>query len=217
MSSPGGDVVQMRPVGKNEPSVYMMMVSVSDLRFEASLKACSKHAVSLFYDIFTRCTVPSVQTQLNDSRQQWSPQEAFPLILQRLSGGAVQFGAPRLTPSSGSQAFYRIAATSGNGTFENWGIVSMVYVPNPMLGQGEVTSLAMILGCTAPSGQADGFRPTCSGVVDSFRPDPSWFNRLAQGMESVYDQEKQILIRMGRPILEGAQAREQMITSFGSS
>jgi hypothetical protein len=170
-ASPGGDVVQMRSRGTEQPSVYVMVTSVSDLRFEASLNACSKHPVNLSYDIFSQCTVPSVRTQLNDSSQEWDQQTAFPLILQRLSGGAAQFGNPILTPTSASRAFYRVAATSRIGKLENWGIITMVYVPNPMLGPGKVTSLAMILGCTAPSDEADGFRATCSSVIDSFRAD----------------------------------------------
>jgi hypothetical protein len=216
-ASPGGDVIQMRSRGTEQPSVYVMVTSVSDLRFEASLDACSKHPVNLSYDIFSQCTVPSVRTQLNDSSQEWGPQTAFPLILQRLHGGAAQFGNPMLTPTSAAQAFYRVTATSRIGRLENWGIITMVYVPNPMLGPGKVTSLAMIFGCTAPSDQANGFRPTCSSVIDSFRADPNWFNRLAQGIESIYDREQQILIRMGKPMVEGAQTRQLMIASFGQS
>jgi hypothetical protein len=196
-----------------------MVTSVSDLRFEASLNACSKHPVNLSYDIFSQCTVPSVRTQLNDSSQEWDPQTVFPLILQRLSGGAAQFGNPILTPTSASQAFYRVAAASRIGKLENWGIITMVYVPNPMLGPSKVTSLAMIFGCTAPSDEADGFRATCSSVIDSFRADANWFNfnRIAQGIESIYDREQETLIRMGKPMVEGAQTRQQMIASFGQS
>jgi hypothetical protein len=216
-ASPGGDVIQMRSSGTEQPSVYVMVASVSDLRFEANLTACSKHPVNLSYDIFSQCTVPSVRTQLNDSSQPWSTQTAFPLILQRLSAGGAQFGNPMLTPTSASQAFYRVTATSRNGRVENWGIITMVYVPNPMLGPGKVTSLAMIFGCTAPSDETDGFRATCSSVIDSFRANPNWFTRLAQGIESIYDHEQQILIRMGKPMVQGAQTREQMIASFGQS
>lgn len=218
-ASPGGDSIQATPVGKRQPSVYVVIVSVSDLRYQARIAACGR-GFAPFGNALTQCVIPSVRIQLNDSKRQWSPQEAFQLILQRLQQagrGAQQFGAPMLTPSSASQAFYRAAGRGRNGPTENWGIITMFYFANPMLGRGEVTSLAMLAGCSASAGQANVFRRTCAGVINSFRPDPNWFGRLAAGIENIYGQEAQILIRMGQNIVQGYQVREQMITSLSQS
>jgi hypothetical protein len=86
-----------------------------------------------------------------------------------------------------------------------------------MLGQGRVTTLAWIAGCSAPPDLANSFRRTCAGAISSFRPSPAWQSRLAAGTADVYQQESQILLRIGANVAGGFQAREQMINSFGQS
>lgn len=218
-SSPGGDALSIHPSGSNQPDIYLTVVGVSDLRYQARLLACSR-AHHPFGNSLSRCVMPSVATQLADSRWKWTPEQAFQVILQRLRQARAgrTFGPPALIPLSPSQAFYRVRSTTPAGIpREDWGIVTMIYLPNPMLGPGEVTSLALIAGCLAPSNQADGFRRACAGVLDSFHPDPNWEGRLAAGIAAIYAREAQILLQMGRAIAQGFAVRREMITRVGQS
>lgn len=220
-SSQQGDSFVMAPVGRPQPSAYFIVVDVSDLRFRASIAACSR-GFRPFGDLLTQCTIPSVRTQLADSSHTWAPAQALDLILRGMeANGAGQFAPPSVIPISSSaysaQAFYRVSGTTPGGSTEQWGVLTMVYLPNPMLVPRAVTSLAVITGCSASSDMAPSFRRTCAGIIDSYRPSPAWVGRLTAGMVNIYEQEGQILLRMGYDALQGFQARQQMINSFGQS
>jgi hypothetical protein len=217
--SPGGDSVQMSPVGENQPSAYMAIVSISDLRYQAMAAACEGE-VSPYANPLMQCVIPSVQMQLEDSKRQWGPREAFQLFLQlfqEAGGGAEQFGAPMLIPGQPLQAFYQVLGTGSDGPTENWGIVTMSVLANPLLGRGEVTSLATIAGCSAPAERAESFRRTCAGIINSLRPSQDWEGRLAARIADVYAGEVRILIRLGRITVLGPAARQQMIARLGQS
>jgi hypothetical protein len=218
-SSAEGDSMAMNPAGKTQPSIYLAVLAVSDLRYQANLAGCTGgfHA---FGNVLTQCVIPSVRIQLRDSSRTWSAEEAVQMILQRLheaNRGGQGFGAPALIPSSRSQVFYRVTSTGPTGPLENWGVVTIAALPNPMLGPGEVTSLAWVAGCSAPRSGAGSFRRTCAGVLHSLQPNAAWSGRLARRMAATYEQEAQILIRIGQTVLPGFRARGQMIAGFGQS
>ncbi len=217
-ASPQGDAVAAKPAGKTQPSIYLVVVGVSDLRYQARLAACASGGFNPFGNPLSQCVIPSVQTQLSDSSRKWTPDEGFRLILQRQSSmGRQTFGAPALIPLSSSQSFFRVTGMTSSGPIEQWGIITMFYLPNPMLSQGAVTTLAFLAGCTAPPDQADSFRRTCAGVLNSFRPTPTWQGRIAAGIVNIYVQEAQTLLQMGRNIAQGFAVRQQMIAAFSQS
>jgi hypothetical protein len=218
-----GDGFLMTPSGRTQPSISIVVVGVSDLRYLSRLAGCTKAPFNPFGDLLTQCIFPSVEIQLSDSSRGWTPEQGLQLILQTLqqSNRAGQFGAPVVTVAASSrsfsQAFYRVTGASPSGPVEHWGVLSISYVPNPMLGQGRVTSLAFLADCSAPPEQSNGFRRGCAGVISSFRPSPPWESRLAAGTADIYQQESQILLKIGANVARGFQAREQMINSFGQS
>jgi hypothetical protein len=220
-SSQQGDSFVITPIGQTQPSAYFMVVNVSDLRFRASIAACSR-GFRPFGNLLTQCTIPSVRTQLVDSSHAWAPAQALGVILQEMqANGSGQFGAPSFisvssAPSS-AQAFYRVTGTTPRGPIEYWGIVTVLYLPNPMLDPQAVTSLAVIAGCSSSPDTAVSFRRTCAGMIDSYRPSPNWVGRLTAEMVNNYQQEGQILLQMGYNALHGFQARERMINFFGQS
>lgn len=202
----------VKPPARTSPAVYLFLFSVSDLRYRASIAAC---AGRLYYDQITQCAIPSIQAQLADSSREWTPKEGLQKILEQINRGGQGFGVPALIPISWSQAFYRVAGRTQSGEVEDWGVVSMAYLPNPVLGPRAVTSLAFISGCASSPDQADSFRSTCAGALDSFRAAPNWAGRLAQRIMTGYDQEAQILLRMGEGAAQGFAVRGQMIADFG--
>jgi hypothetical protein len=215
-ASPGGDSLTLRPRGERQPTAYMIVVSVSDLRYQTRIAACGR-GYNPYGNALTQCVIPSVQLQLNDSRE-WAVTSAFRLILERLEQSGRRFTAPMLTPSGPTRAFFQVASTGPAGPAENWGVVSMSYLGNPMLGPDDVTSLVLIKGCSAPPQlTTDQFRRTCAGVLNSLRTSPTWGSRLAAEITDIYLQEADILVRMGRTIERGAAARERMIAGFGQS
>ncbi len=218
-SSQQGDSFVISPAGQAQPSAYFIVVDVSDLRFRASIAACSR-GFRPFGDLLTQCTIPSVRLQLSDSSRVWGPEQALDLILQAMrANGAGQFAVPAVISISSSaysaQAFYRVSGTTPRGPVEQWGVVTTVYLPNPMLDPRAVTSVAIIAGCSASPDMTPSFRRTCAGIIDSYRPSPAWVGRLTAGMVNNYQQEGQILLQMGYTALQGFQAREQMINNFG--
>lgn len=220
-SPPSGDSFVIAPAGDIQQSAYFIVVDISDLRFRAQLAACSR-GFQPFGNLLTQCTIPSVRTQLADSSHKWMPAEGLGLVLQEMqASGSGRFGAPSLIPisstSSTAQAFYRVVGTGPRGTVERWGVVTMIYLPNPMLDPRAVTSLAVIAGCSAPSAVASGLRRTCAGMIESYRLSPAWVSRLTSGMVSIYEQEGQILLQMGYTAVRGFQAREAMINSFSQA
>jgi len=216
-----GDSFFIAPSGHSQPSAYFIVVDVSDLRYLARITACSR-GFNPFGDLLTQCTIPSIRIQLGDSSREWTPAEGLGLILQGMQArGAGRFGVPYVNAVSSSttspQAFYRVVGTTPQGQVEHWGIVTMIYMPNPMLYPRAVTSFALIAGCSAPPDMADSLRRTCAGIIDSYRVSPAWEGRLTAGIINMYEQEGQILLRMGYNAARGFQAREQMINTFGQS
>ncbi len=220
-SSQQGDSFVIAPAGQAQPSAYFIVVDISDLRFRASIAACSR-GFRPFGDLLTQCTIPSVRLQLSDSSRTWPPAQALDLILQGMRAkGAGQFAPPSVISISSSddsaRAFYHTSGMTPHGPVEQWGVITMVYLPNPMLDPRAVTSLAVIAGCSASPDMAPGLRRACAGIIDSYRPSPAWVDRLTSGMANVYEQEGQILLQMGYSALRGFQARQQMINNFGQS
>src|SRR5579885_2117913 len=214
-ASPQGDSLTMTPAGRTQPSVIMALFTVSDLRYATRFTACSR-SFNPLGNILTSCVVPSVRMQLQDSSRPWTPQEAAQIIMQRLQQtGRVSFGAPQWSPASPAQAYYRVSSTGAEGALDNWGSITMFHFANPMLGPGEITSLALLAGCSAPSGQAESFYATCAGIIHSLRPSPAWGNRFAATLVNGYAQEAQALINMGRSTANSFAYRQQMIAEAG--
>jgi hypothetical protein len=219
-ASPAGDAVSITPSGRAQPSVSLALVNVSDLRYAAAITRCSAQRFNPFGDLLTQCVIPSVRIELQDSSRPWTPQESIPLIIERLQQAnphGPSFGRPDIYPVSSSHAFYRVSTHGSMGALDTWGSLTMFYMPNPMIGPGRVTSLALIAGCSAPMEQVESFRHTCSGMLRSFRPAAGWGERFAGAMVNGYSQEAQILLRMGQTVVQSFAAREQMISSFGQA
>jgi hypothetical protein len=193
------------------------IVSISDLRYQAAIGRCSQ-GFRPFGDLLTECIIPSVRMQLADSSRQWTTQQSVELILQRLQQAGLQaFGQPKIEPASNSKAFYEVPSRSPMGQFETWGSITLYNLPNPALGRGMVTTLALIAGCSAPSRQVETFRHVCAGALRSFRATPEWSSRIASAIADGYSQEAQILLRIGQNVVQGFAAREQMINSAGQA
>jgi hypothetical protein len=216
-ASSQGDSLTMTPAGRTQPSVIMALFTVSDLRYAARITACSR-SFNPLGNMLTSCVIPSVRMQLQDSSRPWTPQEAAQIVMQRLQQtGRASFGLPQWNPVSPTQAYYRVSSTGPGGVLDNWGSITMFHFANPTLGPGEVTSLALLAGCSAPSGQAESFYATCAGIIRSLRPSPEWGNRFASVLVNGYAQEAQALINMGWNVANNFAYRQQMITAAGQA
>jgi len=211
------DSFTIAPVGKMQPSVTFTIIGVSDLRYAAQIKSCTR-SFHPFGDILTTCVIPAVRMQLQDSSFPWTPQQAAQAILQRLQQtGRVSFGPPRFTTESATKIYYKVSSTGISGPLENWGTITVFHLPNQILGPGMVTSLAWIAGCSAPAGEAETFYDTCAGIIHSTRPAPGWATRFATALVTQYQQEAQALISMGRAVIQNSFYRSQMITAAGQA
>jgi hypothetical protein len=216
-SSSQGDVLTMVPSGKTQPSIIVVIVSVSDLRYQTRIAGCSR-GFNPFGNILMQCVIPSVQMQLQDSSRSWSPGESLQLVIERLQQShwqGLSFGHPDLIPISASQAFYQVLSSGPMGPLDHWGTITVYHLPNPMLGPGKVTSLALIAGCSVPASQAESWRDLCAGVIHSVRPAPGWGSRFTTALIGIYAQEADILIKMGQAIVKGFKVQQQMIDSAG--
>jgi hypothetical protein len=219
------NVLVLSPPDADSPSIYILpALPVSDMRFQAILSRCSQaiQRNPLFGpDAFTGCIQPAMNSQLVDSRQAWSPDAAFGAILNMLGSGQTRFGKPRLTAVSQTSARFSVPAASMGREVEDWGLVSTVYLNNPLLAQPNgasgTTTLAFVYGCSAPPAQAQSFAPVCAAVLRSFQPRQEWVNRLVQEISRSYAQEYQTLIRMGTTMVDHFGRREQGIAQFGAN
>lgn len=221
----GTGAIVIAPPGQQEPVIYIIpAVRVSDARYQAILSACNQrfaHNRLGAPDAITGCIEPAVRSQLADSRQPWSPQAAFPVILRLMSGAGAAFGPPRLTALSTAGARYIVAGTKNGRSFTDWGYLGMAYLPNPLLagpsGAPGVTSLAFLSGCEAPTSQVASFRLVCDSVLRSFQPGQQWESNLAQQTMQGYRQEYETLLQIGESVVQGFGIRSAMISQFGAT
>lgn len=215
------NVLVFSPPDSDAPSIYILpALRVSDMRFQTILSRCSQaiqRSPMFGPDAFTGCIEPAIRSQLEDSRQGWSPDAALRAILNKLGSGQTRFGKPQMTTMSQSSARFSVPAASMGRELEDWGLVTTAYLNNPMLAQSGVTTLAFVSGCSAPPAQAASFAPICAGALRSFQPSQEWVNRLVQEVMSTYTQEYQTLLQMGSTMVNGFATREQSIAQFGST
>jgi hypothetical protein len=224
-AAPGTGLITITPPGRQEPAIYIIpALRVSDVRYQAILNRCNQQFIQNPLgspDVITTCIEPAVRAQLADSSHPWSPQAAFPVILALAAGTGTTYGSPTLETLSSTAVRYTVSLTKNGQTLQDWGSLTMAYLPNPLLassaGQPGVTSLAFLSGCEAPSSQAESFRHACDGVLRSFQPSQQWASNLAQQVMQSYVQESQILLQIGQSVVEGFGVRSAMIQQFGAS
>jgi hypothetical protein len=220
---PGADFAfAVAPPSADGTGIYMLAIRISDERYSMAINRCSQayQRNAFFAPNLTECVIGAVQNQLQDSSHTWSAEDSLRDTLQMLSGAGARFELSRASNVSDKELQYAVDATVNGRAMVHWGEVVMFYVPNALLGSGGrpgVTSVALIKGCHAPKGREEAFRATCSGVLQSFRPEQEWEARLASQLVETYNQEAQILMKFATTILGGMQAAQARIAQWGDS
>ncbi len=211
------------PPGQHAPAIYLVLVAVSDIRYNAILNRCTgqfSRNPLLAPDMISNCVVPAVRAQLSDSAHEWKAEQALQAILQIFSGAEARFQITGSRETSPGQVQYRIASVENGKPLVHWGEVSISYLANPLLsqaGQAGVTSLSLVTGCRSAPDEETSFRATCANVLQSFRPAPGWNQSVAAQFMQGYRQEAQALINMGLNVARNMGVTRDMIGSFGAA
>lgn len=218
----GGMAFLITPRGQRAPVIFILpTLRLSDFRYTSMITRCGVQFNPLG-DVLTTCVIPSIRTQIADSSHPWSARDALQVLGHILAGPGARFSPTEVVAHSVADATYAIPVHLANGTqIEDWGYVHMIYVQNPLLsqpsGQPGVTSLAFLSGCEALSGQVESFRPLCAGVLQSIRLNQAFASELVQQLAQLYNEEYQILLKMGWARVRSLGIREQMIANFGAN
>lgn len=213
----------MSPPGQKAPAAYLLLLPVSDIRYQMMLNRCTQQYARNPLsgpNMISDCVVPAVRAQLQDSSFPWKPDQAVEAILQLYSGGNVQFRVTSMRDVSPGQVQYEIASVENGLQFAHWGQVNVSYLPNPLFSQAGhegVTSLAMVTGCRSVPQRREDFRETCARVLGSFRPAANWGQMIAAQFMQTYQQEEQILLKMGSQIPPDMAYTRNMIGNFGAA
>lgn len=217
---PGADFsVLVAPPAPDGTGMYMLAMRISDQRYTVAINRCSQQYARhpLFAPGLQQCVIPAVQAQLQDSSHAWSAEDSLRNTLQFLSGGGARFQITKATNVSDKELQYTLNANVNGRAMVHWGELVMFYVPNQLLGNPGITSVALIKGCHAPPERVAQFRSMCAAVMTSFTPAPDWEARQAARLVDDYNQEAQILIKMATNVLGGMQAAQQRIARWGNS
>ncbi len=213
----------LAPAGQKAPAIYLVLLAVSDLRYQTMLNRCTQQYARnpLFApNMISGCIAPSVRAQLGDSSVQWSATQALHAVLQTFSGANARFQITNSKEASPGLLSYQVSSVENEQPLQHWGEVSMSYLPNPLLsqaGRSGVTSLALVTGCRVSPQQEIQFRTLCASVLRSFRPAPGWPQAVAQQFMQEYQQESQTLLGMGNSMANNMGVTRTMIGNFGAT
>lgn len=208
------------PAGRGEPIVcFLLGARVSDLRYNAILEQCNRRFMQnpLFApDALNGCVAPAIRAQLADSAYRWPATKAVQAVLDALrQAPGTAIAAPEFGPGPPEEVVYRFAETRRGQQLVDWGHASMAYLENPLLSQPDgapgVTSLLSAGNCAASPAEEASFAPLCSAILHSFSPEPGLERTILQDVAAGYQQEVQILLQMGRTIVNNFQIRTEMI------
>jgi hypothetical protein len=217
----GGDFLELTQ-DRSSASIFILPgVAVSDLRYHAMVSQCDD---SYANDPFTAgslfsCIENAVQTQLQDSSYQWTPQQALQAVLATLIQQA-DFGSPQVTATSRYSATFRVAQLAQSRTLSTLGLISVLPISNSLLASGDGagwTNVALLGACTGPPGQIDRLQAVCTQVLGSFHATAAFWNNLADQLDQVYQGEEQALLQFGYADAADFAQSGQLISQWGAS
>jgi hypothetical protein len=214
--------VLLKPQSNSSESVYVIVITVSDLRYLTTLQRCNQQFARnpLFApDAISGCVVPAVRAQMEDSNHRWSSADALRLTLQLFASAGSPFQLTNTNQGADGVLRYRALIRQGSQQVASGGTVAMAYFSNPLFSTATasgVTSLALISGCNAPLTQEESFGKTCGAILHSFQMNPQAMNRITAELMQSYQQEAQTLIQMGQTAVKGFANRSAMIANWGA-
>jgi hypothetical protein len=172
---------------------------------------CSQHP-PLFGTVFSACVAPLVDTQLWYGSQQHTAADVAQdlLVIFRLGNARID----ALSPQEAVVSFEGYFNGRERAVYADLRVLSF---PNPMLGQGRISTFAFLTGCQTGPGQITAARPTCAAIMESFRPTARWMQPAIGYALQRYAQEQQQLLGIGSGMAAGYSRESAIIQNWGSN
>src|SRR5579872_593817 len=210
-----GPVIHIGPSGEDVLAVWPLLpmdfLNRQYLAAHARLVQCSTHP-PLFGTVFSQCVEPFVEEQLAYGSQRHTAAEASQDLLSVL--GLQNANVAEISPAEAITSFELVQKGRARSVY---GDLRMIDFPNPMLGEGDVSSFAFLTGCQADSNRLSAVRPTCAAVMASFVPTSRWMQPAVEFALQRYAQEKQQLLGIGGTMANGYSRDSSIISHWGST